>query len=58
MAKKKKHKSFDVARTLQRRLAMAQGFYDGRFRERRIKDKKKEESKLKARRKIRHDYTD
>ena len=50
--KKKKNSSFDVAKNLQRKLAIQQGFYDGRFSQKVVKDKKKEESKRKARKKI------
>jgi predicted amidophosphoribosyltransferase len=53
MSKKKKgQSSFNAAKSLQRKLAAGQGFYDGRFRSRVKKDKKKEESKRKARRRI------
>ena len=37
------------ARALQRKLAKAQGFYDGRFKPKVVKDKKKEEIRKKAR---------
>jgi hypothetical protein len=50
--KKKKTSSFHAALNLQRKLALQQGFYDGRFKEKRISDKKKEENKRKARKKI------
>ena len=50
MSKKKKYDPEKVARRLQRKLAMQQGFYDGRFRERTVKDKKKEDNRLGARR--------
>lgn len=56
--KKKKSSSFNAAKNLQRKLAMQAGFYDGRFKEKIIKDKKKEEKRLRARKKIdlrRHD---
>ena len=50
MAKKKnKQKSMTVAKRIQRRLAMQAGFYDGRFKEKVVKDKKKEASKNWAR---------
>ena len=53
MAKKqKKASSFHAAKTLQRKLAIQQGYYDGRFKEKIIKDKRKEESLRKARKKI------
>lgn len=50
--KKKKHSSMNVALNLQRKLAIQQGFYDGRFKEKRVPDKKKEESRRKARKKV------
>jgi len=50
--KKKKQSSFDAAKRLQRKLAMQQGFYDGRFKEKVVKDKKKEQSKKMARQKV------
>ncbi|MFM7217811.1 MAG: hypothetical protein ACKO1U_07315 [Bacteroidota bacterium] len=50
MKKKKAHDPGAVARRLQRKLSLQQGFYDGRFRERTVKDKKKEAKKLWARR--------
>ena len=40
------------ARALQRKLAKAQGFYDGRFKPKVVKDRKKEESRRKARGKV------
>ncbi len=45
----------NIAKKLQRKLAIQAGFYDGRFKEKVVKDKKKEESKRKARKKIRLD---
>ena len=52
MSKKKKRESAQqAARRLQRKLALQQGFYDGRFRERVVADKKKESRKRWARRK-------
>lgn len=52
MCKKKKRESAQqAARRLQRKLALQQGFYDGRFRERAVADKKKESRKRWARRK-------
>jgi hypothetical protein len=53
--KKKKSSSFHIAKRLQRKLAIQQGFYDGRFKEKVVKDKRKEESRRKARRKVRLD---
>lgn len=50
--KKKKASSFNAAKTLQRKLALQQGYYDGRFKEKIVKDKKKEESKKRARKKV------
>jgi len=50
--KKKKQTSFDVAKNLQRKLALQQGFYDGRFKEKTVKDKKKEQSRKLARKKV------
>ncbi len=50
--KKKKSSSYDVAKILQRKLALQQGFYDGRFKEKTIKDKKKELKKRLARKKV------
>lgn len=41
-----------VARKLQRKLAMQQGFYDGRFKVKVVKDKKKEADKRLARKKV------
>jgi hypothetical protein len=49
---KKKDSSFQAARRLQRKLAMQAGFYDGRFKEKVVKDKKKEQKKKLARRKV------
>ena len=49
---KKKPSSVNVAQRLQRKLAMQQGFYDGRFKEKMVKDKKKEEGKKLARKKV------
>lgn len=50
--KKKKESSFGIAKKLQRKLAMQQGFYDGRFKEKVIRDKKKEYSKKLSRKKV------
>jgi hypothetical protein len=50
--KKKKKQTVLVAKKLQRKLAMHQGFYDGRFKEKVVKDKKKESEKKLARKKI------
>ena len=50
--KKKKVDAFTVAKRLQRKLAMQQGFYDGRFKEKVVKDKKKEYSRKLARKKV------
>jgi len=53
--KKDKNSSFSIAKKLQRKLAIQAGFYDGRFKEKTVKDKKKEESRTKARKKIKLD---
>ena len=50
--KKKRESSFQAAKRLQRKLALQAGFYDGRFKERVVKDKKKEESRRRARKKV------
>jgi hypothetical protein len=50
--KKKKHSSFHAAQVLQRNRAIQDGFYDGRFMTKVVKDRKKEESKRKARGKV------
>ncbi len=50
--KGKKDSSFIVAKKLQRKLALQQGFYDGRYREKVVVDKKKEDNRKKARGKI------
>lgn len=50
--KHKKDSSFNAAKRLQRKLAMQAGYYDGRFKEKVVKDKKKEYSKRLARKKI------
>ena len=50
--KKKKKKSVTAAQALQRRLAKQQGFYDGRFKEKMVRDKKKEWKKKLSRKKI------
>jgi hypothetical protein len=50
--RKKKQSSFETAKKLQRKLAKEQGFYDGRFRSRAVKDKKKEKKKRLARKKV------
>jgi len=52
--KKKKETAFLAAKRLQRKLAMQSGFYDGRFKEKVVKDKKKEEKKTWARKKSRN----
>lgn len=53
MSKKNKNpSSFQFIKNLQPKLAVSEGFYDGRFREKTVKDKKKETSKKKARHKI------
>jgi hypothetical protein len=50
--KKKKNSSATAARSLQRRIAKLQGFYDGRFRSRTVLNKKKEASRKLARKKM------
>jgi hypothetical protein len=52
--KKKTNKKAEIkrARALQRKLALQQGYYDGRYRPRVVKDKKKEADRRKARRKV------
>jgi len=52
MKKNKKSSSFNAAKRLQRKLSMQAGFYDGRFKEKVVKDKKKEYSRKLARKKI------
>lgn len=52
MSKKKKNKAAIVAQKLQRKLALLQGFYDGRFKEKVVKDKKKESEKRLTRKKV------
>jgi len=46
---KKKDTSFHAAKRLQRKLAMQAGFYDGRYKVKVVKDKKKEQKKKWAR---------
>ena len=50
--KKQKKKSVTVAQALQRTLAKQQGFYDGRFKEKTVRDKKKEWKKMLSRKKV------
>ena len=50
--KHKKNSSFNAAKRLQRKLAMLAGFYDGRFKEKVVKDKKKEYSRKLGRKKV------
>jgi len=50
--KKKKQTALDTAKRLQRKIAMQQGFYDGRFKEKVVKDKKKEYTRRLARKKV------
>jgi len=50
--KKKQQSAFETAKRLQRKLAIQQGFYDGRFKEKVVKDKKKERQKKLARKKV------
>lgn len=51
MSRKKTKQSLTVAQRLQRKLAVQQGFYDGRYREKIVKDKKKEARRRWAREK-------
>ena len=51
-SKKKRQTALQTAKRLQRKLAMQQGFYDGRFKEKIVKDKKKEQQKKLARKKV------
>lgn len=50
--KNKKDSSFIAARRLQRKLALQAGYYDGRFKEKVIKDKKKEQKRKLSRKKV------
>ncbi|MCX6275007.1 MAG: hypothetical protein NTV09_07355 [Bacteroidetes bacterium] len=50
--KHKKNSSFNAAKRLQRKLALQAGFYDGRFKEKVVKDKKKEYKRKLGRKKI------
>jgi hypothetical protein len=50
--KHKKNSSFNAAKRLQRKLAMQAGFYDGRFKEKVVKDKKKEYLRKLGRKKV------
>ncbi|CAN5615487.1 hypothetical protein BH11BAC1_BH11BAC1_21770 [soil metagenome] len=52
MNKKNKNSTFNAAKRLQRKLAMKAGFYDGRFKEKVVKDKKKEYSRKLRRTKV------
>jgi len=52
MKKRNKESALLAAKRLQRKLAMQAGFYDGRFKEKVVKDKKKEHKKKLARKKI------
>ncbi len=49
MARNKNQKAIDVAKKLQRKIAIQQGYYDGRYREKIIPDKKKEAKRKWAR---------
>ncbi|MFN8166020.1 MAG: hypothetical protein U0X76_07590 [Bacteroidia bacterium] len=53
--KKKSTTSLNIAKRLQRKIAIAEGFYDGRFKEKTIKDKKKEAKRTWARKKGRNE---
>ena len=50
--KKQKKKSVTVAQALQRKLAKQQGFYDGRFKEKTVRDKKTDWIKKLSRKKV------
>lgn len=50
--KKKKPTSLLAAQRLQRKLAIQSGYYDGRFKEKTIPDKKKEAKKRWARKSV------
>jgi hypothetical protein len=50
--KKKKREAMLTAQKLQRKLALQAGYYDGRFRPKVVKDKKKENEKKLARKKV------
>lgn len=47
---------FNMAKEAERESAKNQGFFDGRFRSRVVKDKKKEESKKKSRKKVKYTF--
>jgi hypothetical protein len=49
---KKKHKETNLDKSLNRQEAVEQGYYDGRFRNRVIPNKKKNKNKFKARGKM------
>lgn len=55
MNKKQKNKNRKAtnafAKGIQRKLALEQGFYDGRFKTKKVKDKKKEADKYASRKK-------
>ena len=51
-SKKRNSSAFTAAKKLQRKLALQAGFYDGRFKEKVVKDKKKEYMKRLARKKV------
>lgn len=51
MSKKKRNRAAEVAKKLQRKIAIQEGFYDGRFKEKVVPDKKKEAKKKWARQK-------
>ena len=50
--KHKKESSVNAAKRLQRKLAMQAGYYDGRFKEKVVKDKKKEYKRKLGRKKV------
>ena len=49
---KMKNKLENIEKSIQRKNAIEQGFFDGRFSQKVVSDKKKKESKNKARKKV------
>lgn len=47
-----KNKLENIEKSIQRKNAIEQGFFDGRFSQKVVSDKKKKESKNKARKKV------
>jgi len=52
MKKKKKKDLTSIETKINREVQKSQGFFDGRFRERKILDKKKENDKYQSRKKV------